>query len=60
MLLGNRYGYQPFPSKIEASEFDTLQSIAEESQLAGYGLLCDWFLKDSNNIPAEYVLQVTI
>lgn len=58
MLLGNRYGYQPFPSKIEASEFEILQSIAEETQLEGHTLVKEWFLLDSNNIPADYVLQV--
>lgn len=56
-LIGNRYGYQCFPSKIDAEEFETLQSYAEK-QGAEEQLLSEWFWEDRNADPYNYVLQV--
>ncbi len=58
VLLGNRYGYQPFPARIAVSEFETLRLIAEDAALPGAELLTDWFVKDDNVVPPEYILQV--
>ena len=56
MLLGDRYGWQGFPPRIEATEFFTLlEEVEDESDLQ---LLHDWFKRDDNAVPPEYVLQV--
>ena len=57
-LLGNRYGFQPFPAKIGYEEFELLLHLAEELELEGCNLLTEWFIKDENAVPPEYVLQV--
>lgn len=58
MLLGNRYGYRPFPARINVDEFELLLDISIELNLAGHEILREWFKKDENNIPSEYILQV--
>ncbi len=58
--MGNRYGYQPFPSRIGQEEFELLLRIAEESDEPGAQLLKDWFIKDENMVPPEYILQVLV
>lgn len=58
VLLGNRYGYQPFPAKIGYEEFEELLKIVDETCKEDGSLLRDWFVKDENNVPPEYVLQV--
>lgn len=57
-FLGNRYGYQTFPNKIESQEFETLVESARELELRDADLLTVWFLRDDNNVPAVYILQV--
>ena len=54
-FLGQKYGYRPFPAKIDATEFDRLLagvSDAEDKSLLNY-----WFYRDDNSVPAVYVLQ---
>ena len=57
MLLGDRYGWQGFPPNIPCEEFDIL---LQESQWQGLEthILTDWFLRDDNAVPPEYILQV--
>lgn len=57
-LLGNRYGYQCFPAKVAADEFEIMLAIASESKPEYAELLSSWFWRDENAIPAQYVLQV--
>ena len=57
-MLGNRYGFQPFPSTITAAEFEHFITISEELQLGNRLLLCEWFYRDDNAVDPEYVLQV--
>jgi hypothetical protein len=45
VLLGDRYGWQPLPARIPASELDP-------RPVAG-----DWYKLDANAVPPEYVLQ---
>ena len=45
VLLGDRYGWRPLPTRIAASEFDP-------RPIAG-----DWYRLDENAVPPEYVLQ---
>jgi hypothetical protein len=71
ILLGNRYGWRPLPSKIEAKEFEELLSQVpdlDKPLLAGDGSVppwrgtpgevrVGWYRKDLNSLPTEYVLQ---
>lgn len=56
VLLGDRYGWQPLPSRIPASELDPRPVVGDWNpghhltKLTGYKL-------DENAVPAEYVLQ---
>ena len=45
VLLGDRYGWLPLPTRIPASELDPRPAAG------------DWYKLDENAIPAEYVLQ---
>lgn len=70
-ILGNKYGYRPFPAHIEAGEFQKLaEQIAIEGNPDLYDskdsnfvliyfreLLQQWYLLDSNNIPPRFVLR---
>lgn len=54
-LLGQKYGYRPFPPKIPANELDSmLEVISNEADIE---LIKKWFYLDSNTIPSTYVLQ---
>ncbi|ELT94036.1 hypothetical protein CAPTEDRAFT_111186, partial [Capitella teleta] len=57
MMLGNRYGYRPFPSVIEGKEFETCVQVAEEENLDDRELVLEWYTKDDNAVPANYSLQ---
>ncbi|XP_013413262.1 NACHT domain- and WD repeat-containing protein 1 isoform X2 [Lingula anatina] len=56
-LVGNRYGYRPFPVEIPIKEFDVIMSMAEERDILERHLLTEWFLADYNALPPVYVLQ---
>jgi len=45
VLLGDRYGWLPLPSRIPVSELDPRVAAG------------DWYKLDENAVPAEYVLQ---
>lgn len=54
LILGNKYGYRPFPAKIPQTEFDTLLTKVEpeEAELAK-----SWYQLDTNATPATYILK---
>jgi hypothetical protein len=54
IMLGNRYGWIPVPTEIEDCFFEKLETVVTEDELA---LLHKWYQKDSNMIPAQYILQ---
>jgi len=65
-LLGQKYGYRPFPPTIDADEFsairDQLAAAADEEdadtdQQASLALLDTWFKRNTNIIPPVYTLQ---
>ncbi len=58
MFLGNRYGWQPFPVRIDGELFESFMRMAEENDMKGRHLLDKWFLRDDNAVPFQYVLQV--
>jgi len=54
IMLGNRYGWIPVPTEIEDIYFDELKKVLKVNELA---LLNKWYVKDTNIIPAQYILQ---
>ena len=57
-LLGNKYGYRPFPAQIEQGEFEKLLATLEADG-ADTTTLRDYFRLDLNGVPASYVLRAT-
>lgn len=58
-LLGNRYGYRPFPAKIPVTEFSTFSELAIRHKIDVSALRL-WFRCDSNATPPVYQLQPII
>jgi len=54
ILLGNKYGWQPIPTKIPVDEWKAIMT-----QLDGPSrrLISEWYKKDTNAVPAEFVVQ---
>jgi len=57
-LLGNKYGYRPFPAQIEQAEFEKLLASLE-SDSSDTTTLRDHFHLDLNAVPPCYVLKAT-
>ena len=53
--MGQKYGYRPFPVKIAASEFEKLLGAVDNKD--DLQLLKNWFWRDDNSVPAQYLLQ---
>jgi hypothetical protein len=53
ILLGDKYGWQPIPTKIPETEMKEIYS----APAVDTSLLDIWYKLDTNAIPAEYVLQ---
>jgi hypothetical protein len=54
ILLGNKYGWQPIPTKIPQAEMEDISTVLSP---AARQLLDTWYKLDTNALPAEYVLQ---
>jgi len=55
VLLGQRYGWRPLPSRIEAHEFEAVRDrVATEEYRS---LVENWYRRDDNVVPPEYLLQ---
>ena len=54
ILLGNKYGWQPLPSKIPEDEMRQIQEVLADDEKS---LINKWYWVDDNAIPSEYVLQ---
>lgn len=54
-FLGQKYGYRPYPAKIEQIEFEQLLSAVEKR--TEKETLERWFKLDTNATPHEYILQ---
>lgn len=54
VLMGNRYGWRPLPSRIEAGEFKQIRDGAAGEDAK---LLAGWYRLDENADPAECVLR---
>ena len=55
MLLGDRYGSRPLPATIPETEMELICLKLEPGP--NLDQLKEWYLKDSNAKPPEYVLQ---
>jgi len=54
ILIGNRYGWRPAPTRIPAYLFEEICKVLKEEDL---NLLMNWYLRDDNAIPAAYRLR---
>ena len=54
ILLGDKYGWQPIPEIIPKDEMIAIQGVLDEKSKA---LIQNWYKRDENAIPWEYVLQ---
>ena len=52
VLLGDRYGWRPLPAAIPEEEFQ--QIVNRVAAGADRALLCEWYKRDENAIPATY------
>ncbi|TSM94660.1 NACHT domain- and WD repeat-containing protein 1 [Bagarius yarrelli] len=55
-LVGSQYGHRPIPRLLSEPEFELLLSKLPQDQ-DGMTVLKNWFIKDDNSVPPEYVLQ---
>ncbi|XP_064619858.1 NACHT and WD repeat domain-containing protein 2-like [Lineus longissimus] len=56
VLLGNKYGYRPFPVCISEDEFDLIVAALLEEGI-DIDVLVKWFHHDENAVPPFYRLQ---
>lgn len=56
VFLGQKYGYRPIPTHIEAEEFQMIRDCTknEADELA---LMDTWYKCDSNTVPPVFILQ---
>jgi hypothetical protein len=55
LLLGDRYGWQPLPARIDAMEFELVRGrILSDSDRV---LVDHWYERDENAVPPQYVLR---
>jgi hypothetical protein len=57
ILLGNRYGWEPLPGSIEASEFEQIEKYLTEHHFDDAKLMRLYYRMDENCIPHSYVLK---
>jgi WD40 repeat protein len=55
VLLGERYGWLPLPSRIEGREFNKVLSCIKEPE--NQALLRHWYRQDLNAVPPQHVLS---
>jgi WD40 repeat protein len=54
VLLGERYGWRPLPARIEAGEFNKVRGRVVD---ADKSLIDDWYERDDNAVPPEFLLK---
>jgi WD40 repeat protein len=55
VLLGQRYGWRPLPSRIKAREFQAIRDRIADSE--DRVLVESWYRRDDNALPPEYLLK---
>jgi hypothetical protein len=58
VLLGDRYVWRPLPARIDAQEFDRVCNRVADA--ADQQLIKDWYERDDNEVPPEYLLKPCI
>lgn len=56
VFLGQKYGYRPLPTIIDAKELDMMRECVRDVP-AEVELLDKWYKKDTNTVPPVYILQ---
>lgn len=54
ILLGDRYGWCPLPTHIDAAEFETVREFVDSYDR---GLIDGWYQRDENAVPPQYLLK---
>jgi len=54
VLLGERYGWRPLAARIEAAEFE---KVCEQASDDDKSLIDDWYERDNNADPPEFLLK---
>ncbi|GBG28021.1 NACHT domain- and WD repeat-containing protein 1 [Hondaea fermentalgiana] len=54
-IVGDKYGFRPFPADIEQEEFEALLAHCDRQE--DRDLLETWFVLDTNSVPAVYRLR---
>jgi signal recognition particle GTPase len=54
ILLGDKYGWQPIPTKIPETEMNEIHTVIAGDKKE---LLKKWYWPDNNAVPSEYILQ---
>lgn len=56
VFLGQKYGYRPIPTHIEAQEFLMLRDCAQNDP-EELNLMDTWYRRDDNTVPPVFILQ---
>ena len=56
VFLGQKYGYRPIPTHIDAEEFNMLRDCTQ-NEPEELDLMDLWYRRDDNTVPAVYILQ---
>ena len=59
-LVGQRYGERPLPAAIVATDFDLIRATLRRHrnrETRDAWLLDQWYSKDENAVPPQYLLQ---
>lgn len=54
VLLGDKYGWQPIPSRIPTNEMEIIFGELNEDEKT---IITQWYREDQNAVPPEFVLQ---
>ena len=57
-LLSHRYGHRSIRPEIDSDEFNVILNEVKTMGIDECHKLTTWYLKDENNIPPVYILQV--
>ncbi|MGO4882317.1 MAG: AAA family ATPase [Bryobacteraceae bacterium] len=58
VLLGQRYGWRPLPSRVEAGEFEAVLERIEDGE--DRALAENWYRRDDNAVPPECLLKARV
>ena len=57
LILGDKYGFRPFPSTISAPHYETLHKIISEQDPEALATLDTWFERDLNSDGGPFTLR---